>query len=260
MIQAFTHTHEQSEEARRLAGEFDDETARLGVQSLGVRVLPATRLTYTLRLPGLSIVEPIQEMHWHRKTENVAWGVEVPADYRVGSVIGSVTVTADGIPLGRITIKVDILPAGKGKTAKMDALDPVATGAEKFKQAFISYASQDRNIVVRLVQMLRINGIEFFQDLLHLEPGDRWAKELYRHIEESDLFLLFWSSHAKASEWVMNEARHALSCQKGNVDAPPVIHPVIVEGPPPVPPPPELAHLHFNDPLIYFRDRGAASV
>ena len=258
MIQAFTHTQEQSDEARRFASEFDDEAARLGVQSLAVKVLPGTRLTYTLRLPGLSIVEPNQEMHWHRKTENVAWGVEVPADHRVGSIIGTVTVTADGMPIGRITIKVDILPAGKGKTAKMDALDPVATGAEKFRQAFISYASQDRNIVVRLVQMLRINEIEFFQDLLHLEPGDRWARELYRRIEKSDLFLLFWSSHAKASEWVMNEVRYALSCQKGDVDALPVIHPVIVEGPPPVPPPPELKHLHFNDPLIYLRDRAAS--
>ena len=28
--------------------------------------------------------------------------------------------------------------------------------------------------------------------------------------------------------------------------------PVIIEGPPPVLPPPDLEHLHFNDPLIYF--------
>lgn len=260
MIQAFAHTREQSEEAQRLAAEFDNEAVRLGVRSLGIRVLQGTRLTFTLRLPGLSIVEPIQEMHWHRKTENVAWGVEVPPGHPLGSVIGTVTVAIDGVPIGRITIKVEILPIGKGRTAKMDALDPVATAAEKFKQAFISYASQDRNIVVRLVQMLRINEIQFFQDLLHLEPGERWARELYRRIDDSDLFLIFWSSHAKASEWVMNEIRYALSCQKGDVDAPPVIHPIIVEGPPPVPAPPELRHLHFNDPLIYFRDRGAASV
>ena len=260
MIQAFTHTAEQSEAARRLAEEFDDDAARLGVQSLGVRLLPGTRLTFTLRMPALSIVEPIQEMLWLRQTENVAWGVEVPASFRVGAVIGTVTVTADGIPIGRITLKVNILPVGKARTAKMDALDPVATGADKFKQAFISYASQDRNIVVRLVQMLRINGIEFFQDLLHLEPGDRWARELYRRIGQSDLFLLFWSSHARASTYVMNEVRYALKCQNGNVDGPPVIHPVIVEGPPPAPPPPELNHLHFNDPLIYFRDRPPASI
>lgn len=240
-----------------MAGEFDDQADRLGVRSLGLRVLPQTRLTYTLRLPGLEVVEPTQEMHWRRKTENVAWGVEVPPGHRVGNVIGDVTVSADGMPIGRITIKVDILPAGRGRTKKMDALDPVATGAHRFKQAFISYASQDRDIVVRLVQMLRINGIEFFQDLLHLEPGERWANELYRHIDLSDLFLLFWSSHAKASDWVMEEVRYALRRQAGNDDAPPAIHPVIVEGPPPVPPPPELKHLHFNDSLIYFRNRAA---
>jgi hypothetical protein len=50
----------------------------------------------------------------------------------------------------------------------------------------------------------------------------------------------------------MKEARYALDRQKGDHDAPPAIHPVIIEGPPVEPPPPELEHLHFNDPLIYF--------
>ena len=161
------------------------------------------------------------------------------------------------MPIGRITIKVEIKPAGKAKSAKMDALDAVTTAAGLYELAFISYASQDRNTVVQMLQTLRFNGIKFFQDLLNLEPGDRWAKQLYRYIDDCDLFLLFWSSHAKASEWVMKEVRYAIERRAGDDEAPPAIHPVIIEGPPPVPPPPELEHLHFNDPLIYFRDREA---
>jgi hypothetical protein len=41
--------------------------------------------------------------------------------------------------------------------------------------------------------------------------------------------------------------------KKGGVDeAPPEIVPVPIEGPPPVPPPEELAHLHFNHRMLYF--------
>ena len=88
--------------------------------------------------------------------------------------------------------------------------------------------------------------------MLYLEPGDRWEKSLYKYIDESDLFLLFWSSAAKASEWVTKEWQYALERKGSNEMNPPEIVPVIIEGPPPVEPPPELAHLHFNDPLIYF--------
>ncbi len=66
-----------------------------------------------------------------------------------------------------------------------------------------------------------------------------------------DLFLLFWSNAAKQSDWVLKEVHYALG-RKGDDDtAPPEIMPVIIEGPPVVEPPPELAHLHFNDRLLY---------
>jgi hypothetical protein len=100
--------------------------------------------------------------------------------------------------------------------------------------------------------MLSRLKIECFQDLLDLEPGDRWQQELYRHINECDLFLLFWSSRAKESIWVMREVQYALARKRENDLQPPEIIPVIIEGPPPVKPPDELSHLHFNDYLLYF--------
>lgn len=101
------------------------------------------------------------------------------------------------------------------------------------------------------VQMLRLFGIDYFQDVLKLEPGQRWAQELYRHIDSCDLFLLFWSKAARKSRWVMKEARYALERKAGGDDAPPDIHPVIIEKPAPMPPR-HLRHLHFSDPVVYF--------
>ena len=100
--------------------------------------------------------------------------------------------------------------------------------------------------------MLRFDGVSYFQDLLNLEPGDRWERKLYRHIDECDLFLLFWSTNAKESKWVLEEARYAIKRKGDNEFAPPKIFPVIIEGPPVPEPPKELAHLHFRDYLIYF--------
>jgi len=58
---------------------------------------------------------------------------------------------------------------------------------------------------------------------------------------------LFWSSAAKASEWVQKEWRYGL--EKKGED---YIRPIIIEGPPPPEPPQELKHLHFADRLLYF--------
>ena len=81
---------------------------------------------------------------------------------------------------------------------------------------------------------------------------DRWEKALYKNINNSDLFLLFWSNAAKSSKWVMEEVKYAIGLKEGNDMLPPDIIPIIIEGPPPVSPPGELSHLHFNDHLIYF--------
>jgi hypothetical protein len=125
--------------------------------------------------------------------------------------------------------------------------DPQRTGqATRYQTAFISYAWQNRPEVLRCVQMLRLVGIAFFQDLLSLDPGQRWAQQLYSHIDTSDVFFLFWSTPAKQSKWLTKEWRYGLK-RKG-LD---FIKPVMIEGPPPVPPPKALARLHINDGLLY---------
>lgn len=171
LLQAFAHRPDQASVAERLAIQFDEETETLGIRTLGAKLLPDTRLTFSLALPGLSVVEPVQEMVWTGKTEGVAFGVEVSMDHRVGNVIGTVTVAVDSIPIGRITIKLEIKLAGEARSIKTDALEAITTDARRYAQAFISYASPDRNKVLARVQMLPIQGIEFFQDLLSLEPG-----------------------------------------------------------------------------------------
>jgi hypothetical protein len=52
----------------------------------------------------------------------------------------------------------------------------------------------------------------------------------------------------------MKEVAYAARREAANEAGLPHIVPVPIEGPPPVPPPDELQHLHFNDRLLYFID------
>jgi hypothetical protein len=114
----------------------------------------------------------------------------------------------------------------------------------------VSYSSQDRSEVLRRVQAFKIAGISVFQEILDLDPGERWEKALYHEIDNCDVFLLFWSKAAAASEWVGKEIDYALARRGDNADNPPAIQPVPIEGPPIVPPPARLRDLHFNDALL----------
>jgi len=247
MVQVFLHVPDAASEAAQLAREMDDTASRRAFKSLEVRVALGTRLTIGLRMPGIFVDDSVQTLVWNRRSEAVQFGLTVPADRQPGTVVGTVTVAQDSVPIGHLKFRFEIT-THPVETTRV----PVGEDVRRYAKAFISYASQDRPEVLARVQMLRLCGIDYFQDILDLEPGDRWEKALFKHIDSCDLFLLFWSRAARESEWVMKEARYALERKHGIEAAPPEIHPVIIEGPPVVPPPPELAHLHFNDRLRYF--------
>ena len=105
--------------------------------------------------------------------------------------------------------------------------------------------------MLKRVQILNASKVSFFQDLLTLEPGDRWEKLIYQYIDQSDVFFLFWSKAASESKWVKKEIEYARKRQAGSDEAPPEILPIIIEGPPIAKAPADLSYLHFNDKFIY---------
>lgn len=250
LVQVFAHLPAGAEKAGQLAREFDSSAARRVFRSLESKVAPGARLGFELAMPGLCIDDPLQSMIWKGRTEAVQFGVTVPGEFKPGIVIGTVTMSQNTVPIGHMKFRLQVDPALKMQGTMRP--EPLGDAARRYSLAFISYASQDRDKVLSRVQMLKPFGIQYFQDILDFGPGDRWEKELYRHIDESDLFLLFWSTAAKESKWVMEEVKYALARKNNDDLAPPEVCPIIIEGPPVPSPPAELAHLHFNDRLIYF--------
>ena len=77
------------------------------------------------------------------------------------------------------------------------------------------------------------------QDIEDLRSGQQWNETLLGMIDQADIFQLYWSAAASQSGFVEQEWRHAL---KRGIEG--FVRPVYWTRPL-VPPPPELAVLHF---------------
>ena len=247
LVQVFAHLPLQAADARALAMEFDPDSTRRAFKSLESPILLGAKLGFHLSIPGARIDDSVQSLVWRGRAEAVQFAATVAEDIEQPRLIGTVTVTQDSIPIGHVKFMLRVRRDG-ATTAPLSR--PVGDDARRYRSAFLSYASTDRDQVLRGAQMLRSVEIRCFQDILELDPGDRWERKLYSFIEQSDLFLLFWSNAAKESEWVRKEVGYALQCKGTDLD-PPEIKPIILERPPSLPWP-EVAHVHFDDRLSYF--------
>jgi hypothetical protein len=243
LVQVWIYTPDQTEQIKTLAQTCDDEALERGSKSLSRDVGQNEIVTFHLVCRGLEIDDPIQETVWQGSPTAVQFGVSAPDGVSAKNFIATVTVSQNMIPMGQIKFKITV------NSEQEKNPPPSSFGGDwtEFNHFFISYASPDRAEVLKRVQMLRTFNKSYFQDVLDLDPGDRWERQLFTHIQECDAVLLFWSSHAKNSEWVLKECLYAIK-NKGIEN----LIPVIIEGPPPPKPPPELSGLHMNDKILYF--------
>jgi hypothetical protein len=75
-------------------------------------------------------------------------------------------------------------------------------------QVFISYKSDDRPHVQRLVQALRANGLAVWWDQ-DISPDAPWEATIERELDEAKAVIVAWSQTSVASEHVKAEARRA---------------------------------------------------
>ena len=249
LVQVFAHLQEQAQSLAEIAQATDDSLKEQTVRKLIKFIERGSKLTFQLLMSNVEIDEPVQNQAWEGSIIEIPFIVTVPKDCESGLKIGKIIISENNVPIGRLTFKVTVSPNAETSPIPEKVSDE---NIKRYQMAFISYASENRPEVLERVQMLEAAKIKYFQDVLQLNPGDRWEKELYKHIDESDVVFLFWSTAASKSKWVEQEILYAVEKQGGNETSPPDIIPIIIEGPPPVKPPPSLNFLHFNDKFIYF--------
>jgi hypothetical protein len=245
LVQVFLHPRADAAYAAARAQEADPGAEVRIARCLDCSVRVGARVRVELRAPGAWVERTVESIIW-RGTPEVAQFEVAVMDRAITGLVATVSITVDREPVGRLKFK---LAVGYGPPV---APEPVGDSARNYRAAFISYASQDRDKVLLWRRMARRFELKVFQDRVDLEPGDRWSEVLERAIDDSDLFVLFWSLAAQRSDWVRREVRRALEHQGLDEEELPEIWPVILEGPPPAAPWKELSHLHFDDPLLYF--------
>ncbi len=213
----------------------------------GVAVERGTTLMVRLSIPDFVVDDPEDVLVWEGDIGNATFPFRVPRDTVSGSFNGLVSFRADGLEIAKLHFD---LVVGQHEAPQQ----PLTVKEKRFRTAFASYASEDRDAVLARVQGIQkvIPQLDIFLDVASLRSGQRWAEQLVNEVTGRDIFYLFWSAHAQKSEWVRREWQTAL--QARGID---YIDPVPLAPPDEVPPPPELAgQLHFNDwVLAYMRGR-----
>jgi hypothetical protein len=242
MVQVMLHTTNELKGAQARAALIDDAAVLRGNATLDILIPHGAKTMVMLQEPALQIAQPVQTIVWRGKLGVANFIVKVPAGVD-GDLFPTVHVTVGAAVIGELRFKLTI--SSSDVTQQPNALQP--TSPHRYRRAFFSYSSHDRVKALEVAQSYRLAGVEFFQDVLSLDPGARWERNLYREIDACDLFLLFWSRAASESEWVAREAKYALDRRNNTADQRPDLVPLVLEGPPVPQPPDFLSHLHFND-------------
>ncbi|MDX2077236.1 MAG: toll/interleukin-1 receptor domain-containing protein [bacterium] len=76
---------------------------------------------------------------------------------------------------------------------------------------FISYSRKDKAVVGKFVEALRKQDFIVWQDVSNISAGEDWREAIYKAIDDSAVFLIFWSQAASLSNVVGEEIDRALA-------------------------------------------------
>lgn len=214
------------------------------IQTVGpAYVSSGTLLRICVTMPSLEIVDE-HTMYWVGIVSNCNFALTIPPHAKLGTYVGVATISVDELQVARVSFLIQV------GSQPQDLIDDVTSREAKLSTAFASYAAEDRNEVLAIVQgMLKVlPDLDVFLDVTSLRSGEYWQIRLEEEIVTRDIFYLFWSVASRESSWVDWEWRTAMRTK--GLDH---IEPVPLDSPNKAPPPPELATLHFNEWTLFFR-------
>ena len=224
----------------RIIATADEEVREVVGTTQEVPDRTSVRIKLTAEGLELSDCEDVQV--WRGRYLNFSFPVDIPENFQKKQIRFRALVYFNDVIASRL---VFVAQCTSPKDEKIRLI------REDVMSAFISYATEDRNEVVSIIQGMKKarNDLNIFMDIDNLNSGEYWERVIQREIENRDILYLCWSGFAKASEWVEKEWRYALE-NKG-LDG---IEPIPLVPPVECPPPKELESKHFNDRLLMYRE------
>lgn len=226
MIQVYLYKDDEQDQVAAKAKEVDSDAVRKNFTPLDVPVKTGDKVTALLHMSGKGLVldETDMVMIWQDHYTDCRFSVYVPVDYIPQSVVGTVTLSVNGAPAGRMMFKSKIVDAPCSLYAEVIS--------HKFNKIFISYSHNDEDKVKYIHQAYEALNVEHFFDRAYLKPGDVYPEKIKDYIASADLFILCWSENAKNSHYVQLEIADAMKRAYPGVDmdkATLAIHPLDIE-------------------------------
>ena len=238
VVDIWAHLEQQRQEVIQRA------KAAVGGRDVQIKTkgpLPISRgtvLAVHLKIDDLLIEDPQDTILWEGEIGSASFAVQVPRDCARPEPTWGGRPSTPTASRSRASI---LSWRWRPSTAEARLLP---THDQRIRTAFASYASPDRDLVLRCVQGMEKAApfLNIFMDVHSLRSGQKWEQELWQRIPACDIFFLFWSSNASQSAWVEKEWRCALDTPRHRFYRP---RPAGAAGC--GPPAAELAGLHFND-------------
>ena len=226
---AETHLRDLSDDGDRIVTDIaPDRAARWRV---------GAPITVYLTGEHVRIAPAERRFEWNGRENLLSFGVTVDADAPRGKLQLCFHILLDGLEIAFIPVGVAV--DARSADRVMDQVTVCAPSS-----AFASYSSQDAESVARSLSTLAhwAPTLDIFQDCLDLTPNEAFKPQLEAQIGKRDVFLLFWSRHARDSKWVWWEFETARA-KRGMA----AILPVPLEDPAIAPPPPGFEEKHLRD-------------
>ena len=226
MIQVFLYEDDEEGTVACKAAGVDPDARRQNYTPLSVKLKDGDRVKARLMMSGkgIEVDEPIQEMIWQGHYTDCQFCVFVPEDYKPASMMGTVMLTVNDVPCGRMMFKTKIVSQPQKLYAKIES--------KSFQKIFISYSHKDESTVKYFAKAFQAQGVDYFFDRHYLKAGDVYPLKIREYINSADLFILCWSKNAAESKYVQLERQQALALafpQKDMEQATLSIHPISIE-------------------------------
>jgi hypothetical protein len=149
LLQVFLHAPEDRKQAEAAAEKFDPESKERGHRSLVLDAPIGTTFAFDVEIEGFLFPERMDTLIWTGHPQSATFRFEVPEDCKWGQHTGTVRISIDGAPVGRISFQIEVV---------RDASDarnrPVGKEARHYHACFFSYSSLDRDEMLKRAQGL----------------------------------------------------------------------------------------------------------
>lgn len=226
MVQVFLYKNGEEHAVACKAAEVDPEAERKNYTPLSVKLKKGDKVKVFMQVSNknVHIEESVQELIWQGHYIDCQFAVYVSEQFSASMLLGTVVLSVNGAPAGRMMFKTNVVDNPRKLYAKIDC--------QSYHKIFISYSHKDESRVKYLAEAYKAQGVDYFFDRHYLKAGDVYPIKIQQYIDSADLFILCWSKNAAESEYVTLERNQAMSHaypQVSREKASITIHPISIE-------------------------------